>query len=389
MKKYLLVCLTVFTFGVAMAQLKVESSGDVLLTKNLSIGTPVDTCATLNLYRVSQNPYGVYGVKSHVLTRSSAPTSSIFSVYGFADATATTTSIAALQQVVGVYGKAMCSTANANKFSAGVVGVAHSNRGVGVYGTITSDVNYTLPSGWGATSYAGYFAGNVRVTGTMSAATVTQTSDYRLKTDIQDLQSATTNQIMNLRPVSYKFNPADTINYVYSADAKEMQVRHYGLIAQEVQNILPDLVYENGDGILSINYIELIPLLISTLQEQQQQIADLQAQIANNESENQRQLRIAPKQNEASIIEQAVLYQNNPNPFSVETQIKYLLPQSTENATLYVYNMNGLQLAEYPISSFGEGSVVVSAGSLQAGMYLYSLVANGQIIDTKRMILTK
>ena len=389
MKKYLLLCLTVFSFGVATAQLKVESSGNVILTKNLSIGTPVDTCSTLNIFRVSQNPYGVYGIKTHVLTQATSPTSSVYGVYSYADATATTTSIATLQRVIGVYGKAMCSTANANKFSAGVVGVAHSNRGVGVYGTITSDVNYSLPSGWGATSYAGYFAGDVRVTGTMSAATVTQTSDYRLKTDIQDLSSDSYNKIMNLRPVSYKFNPADTFNYVYPADAKEMQVRHYGLIAQEVQNILPDLVYENGDGILSINYIELIPLLISTLQEQQQQIANLQAQITNNESENQRQLRRAPKQNGASIIEQAVLYQNNPNPFSIDTRINYLLPHNTENATLYIYNMSGSQVAEYPISSFGEGHVIVSANALDAGMYLYSLIADGQIIDTKRMILTK
>jgi hypothetical protein len=51
--------------------------------------------------------------------------------------------------------------------------------------------------------------------------------------------------------------------------------------------------------------------------------------------------------------------------------------------------MNGLQVDEYPISSFGIGSVIVSAGHLEAGMYLYSLIADGQVIDTKRMILTK
>ena len=51
--------------------------------------------------------------------------------------------------------------------------------------------------------------------------------------------------------------------------------------------------------------------------------------------------------------------------------------------------MNGSQVAEYPIFSFGEGCVIVSANALDAGMYLYSLIADGQIIDTKRMILTK
>jgi hypothetical protein len=33
--------------------------------------------------------------------------------------------------------------------------------------------------------------------------------------------------------------------------------------------------------------------------------------------------------------------------------------------------------------------VVINAGNLDAGMYLYSLIADGQIVDTKRMILTK
>ena len=89
------------------------------------------------------------------------------------------------------------------------------------------------------------------------------------------------------------------------------------------------------------------------------------------------------------ISEQAVLYQNVPNPFAVDTKIAYQLPESTRNASLYIYNMNGLQVADYPISSFGEGLVIVSAGSLEAGMYLYSLVADGKVIDTKRMILTK
>ena len=91
--------------------------------------------------------------------------------------------------------------------------------------------------------------------------------------------------------------------------------------------------------------------------------------------------------NEETI--EAILYQNNPNPFTADTKIEYQLPLSTQSATLYVYDMNGLQKAEYPILSFGEGSVVVSAGVLDAGMYLYSLIVDGQVVDTKRMILTK
>ena len=85
----------------------------------------------------------------------------------------------------------------------------------------------------------------------------------------------------------------------------------------------------------------------------------------------------------------AILYQNNPNPFTTDTQIGYNLPESTTSASLYVYNMNGAQIADYPITTFGTGSVIIKAGVMDAGMYLYTLIADGQVVDTKRMILTK
>ncbi|MCS2957195.1 hypothetical protein NXX53_08560 [Bacteroides salyersiae] len=42
---------------------------------------------------------------------------------------------------------------------------------------------------------------------------------------------------------------------------------HYGFIAQELKNEYPNLVYENEQGDLSINYIEMIPLLVQSIQE--------------------------------------------------------------------------------------------------------------------------
>ena len=65
------------------------------------------------------------------------------------------------------------------------------------------------------------------------------------------------------------------------------------------------------------------------------------------------------------------------------------MPTSTQSATLYIYNMNGLQVAEYPVTTLGSSEIIVTAVKLDAGMYLYSLVADGNIVDTKRMILTK
>ena len=83
-----------------------------------------------------------------------------------------------------------------------------------------------------------------------------------------------------------------------------------------------------------------------------------------------------------------VLYQNSPNPFSVSTKIEYYLPADVQKATIYIYDMNGTQLKSIPLNQKGNGSITINGSELKAGMYMYTLIADGQVIDTKRMILT-
>jgi hypothetical protein len=52
-----------------------------------------------------------------------------------------------------------------------------------------------------------------------------------------------------------------------------------GLIAQDVQKIVPDVVYTKGDGYLAIRYEKLVPLLIQAIKEQQLQIENLKKAI--------------------------------------------------------------------------------------------------------------
>jgi hypothetical protein len=51
--------------------------------------------------------------------------------------------------------------------------------------------------------------------------------------------------------------------------------------------------------------------------------------------------------------------------------------------------MNGRQIDSYTIPSRGATEIIIEGESLDAGIYIYSLIADGQVIDTKRMILTK
>jgi len=56
---------------------------------------------------------------------------------------------------------------------------------------------------------------------------------------------------------------------------------------------------------------------------------------------------------------------------------------------LYIYDMNGHQIDKRPIYNRGYVSIIIQGSSLDAGMYLYSLITDGAVVDTKRMILTK
>ncbi len=100
-----------------------------------------------------------------------------------------------------------------------------------------------------------------------------QTSDRRMKKDIQDLNYGL-NTVMQLRPVSYRWkNGEGGINI--------------GLIAQEVQPIIPEVVDVGEDEIktLGMKYNELIPVLISAIQEQQKIITSQSTKIDGLTSE--------------------------------------------------------------------------------------------------------
>jgi hypothetical protein len=87
------------------------------------------------------------------------------------------------------------------------------------------------------------------------------TSDAYLKENIVQLQKDKIDNLLKLNPVEYSFK-RDT-------NAK----LHYGFIAQEVEKIYPELVTNSGElGYKTVNYIEMIPLLVSKIQYMQDEI---------------------------------------------------------------------------------------------------------------------
>ena len=87
---------------------------------------------------------------------------------------------------------------------------------------------------------------------------------------------------------------------------------------------------------------------------------------------------------------QAILQQNTPNPFKQETTIAYRLPSDIQNAAICIYKLNGQQLKKYDLdTSVISDHITVDCSTFDAGMYIYALIVEGKVIDTKRMILTK
>lgn len=235
------------------------------------------------------------------------------------------------------------------------------------------------------------------------AKNVKLSSDSTLKEDIQPLNEGLS-KIMQL----------NTYSYYYKDDTTQNRKREFGILAQEIESILPELV-DTSHELMLVDYNQFIPFLINAIKEQQMQIEMLQQMLIFQETDLI-QLRdemmvlradldrccegkIIPYRGDTLInyndtgnnpvLNEPVLYQNIPNPFNTDTRISYYLPATVQTAYLYIYNLNGTQLKSYTLTLRGVQAVTVYASELPAGMYLYTLVVDNVIIDSKRMILTK
>ena len=93
---------------------------------------------------------------------------------------------------------------------------------------------------------------------------------------------------------------------------------------------------------------------------------------------------------EVSVLQDYKLYQNYPNPFNPITQIKYLLPEPN-HVTILVYDILGKRVSDLIDKRQSEGSYEIEfdASTLPSGIYFYSLVADNNIVQTKKMLLIK
>lgn len=387
--------------------LTVNTSGGTL--NGIDIVDPVDYTG-LNINKSGLN-YGIYVYKSST-TSSAAAIAATTSSYANAfngystlgDGIAGTTgSTGSGSTGNGVYGY----TAGGGS-GAGVYGY-NSGTGYGVHGYCASGSAVYAHSDnfvgvWGETgnsySYAGYFVGNVYTTGSYLP------SDLKLKKNVKDVNSAM-DIINQLHPKQYE--------YRQDGDFKAMnlpQGNRFGLIAEDVEKVLPNLVKEtkyekivsassntarntnNGKegaptvedktktisiDYKALNYTELIPIMIKAMQEQQQTIDELQRKVD----------QLSGAADNTMANSNARLEQNSPNPFTQNTIIRCYVPSTVSKAQLVIYSNTGRQVQSFTLTNKGSNQVTVNAGSLSSGQYTYTLFADGKKVDTKNMVLTK
>ena len=116
--------------------------------------------------------------------------------------------------------------------------------------------------------------GNLQVGGIIYFSATAAYSDIRLKENIKNISQNEKDKVLQLVPKTYNFIK------------DEKKEKRFGLIAQEVEVLFPELVSTNStnnpDGMKSLNYMDLIPLLLEQIKDMNQKIKDLEKIIRNS-----------------------------------------------------------------------------------------------------------
>jgi hypothetical protein len=215
-------------------------------------------------------------------------------------------------------------------------------------------------------------------------------SDLRFKENIKPIESAM-GKIEKLNGFTYNFKKDKEITNRNLPDGL-----HYGFIAQELQEYLPELVKEDAEGYKAVNYEGIIPVLVEALKELNvRYITDIYSLKADIENLQNQLNQINGLKNSSEVVvddfpeEQNKLYQNVPNPFNAASDIKYQLSENLAKAEIYIYDLQGKQTKAYTNLPSGSGEVTIQAGELAPGFYKYCLIVNNSVADIKTLVVTE
>ncbi len=301
----------IFNLLIASATLTANAQINVFSGNNVSIGSGITSSAsTLSINSTGNSNYAlsVAPVSTNIggIVYSTSTTSSSGTNFGIVSSLGNNGTIlrsvyavaynssAGGGQAYGVHGIAGNAT---NGYNFGVFGqLTGTNSGVGVFGQVGTFSSTPTELTIANTQYAGYFNGMVKVTGQLWLSTGQVTSsDERIKRNISSLDS--TDGIYSLQPKKYNYKSlseqmqailpgggqqiSDTSkNQTFkNPDSSYTKKTHFGFMAQDLQKVYPELVYQSTDGTLGIDYQGLIPVIIGELKKMKQSLDDKDSQI--------------------------------------------------------------------------------------------------------------
>ena len=273
-----------------------------------------------------------------------------------------------------------------HRFFTGVTDAAGGSQ----FGTesmrLTSDGKLAVGQTTVPAAHVAAFNGTIQVNGT------TIGSDRKLKSDIRSFDYGL-DEVMRMSP---KF-------YHYNGDILQDDGIKAGIIAQEFQKIIPEAVvevdYQKHDmenqvieegTYLAVNTDMIRFALVNALQEQQTMIDDLRTEneelraminkvITSLDTDNQIDATLSGKT--------ASLDQNAPNPFKGQTELRYVIPADAQNARMVITSNAGQVIKTINIAHTGNGVINLTGNDIPAGNYHYTLVVDGNQVDTKTMTL--
>jgi trimeric autotransporter adhesin len=286
--------------------------------------------------------------------------------------------------------------------SVNTTGISNTALGASAGPNLNNLSNTTsLGSGAVTTASNSIRVGNSSVTSIGGQVGWSTLSDGRFKRDIREDVSGLS-FVKQLKPVSYVLDNIAYDSHVGIINDEKMSQtrvvtntnRSTGFVAQEVEAIVKKFGFaftgvespKNDKDTYSIRYSDFVVPLVKAVQELAAIVEKQQAEIELLKGGSLPNTKLNASADEKTNV---ILYQNAPNPFKVETEIRMSIPSTIREAKLYVYDLQGKPLNSFEIKERGNPSIRIEGGTLSSGMYLYALIADNKIIDIKKMILTE
>ncbi len=237
----------------------------------------------------------------------------------------------------------------------------------------------------------------------------TATSDARLKQNVNPYTDGL-EQLKKINPVSYNYN---------ALSGYDTKPQYVGVLAQELKDVAPYMVsnfkkddkdyYQVDNSAMTYMLVNAVKELAgtnnakdktindlqSTVSKQQQQINDILSRLNDLQSAQQaccnavstKEITVADKQQSVSLTN-ASLEQNIPNPpVNNATRINYNIPNNSTKAEMIITDVYGKKLKQITLTNKGKGNLNVDTSGLAAGTYSYTLLVDGKVIETRKMVV--